>query len=188
MFWFLIPDWLERWYTSVSSVSQPWSRCPWVPQSGPPWSCGELKKRLVMQVYICSGMSREQLWDLVLPVMYRRRWGVLVRFWFWRLKVNQYLPNLDVEAPVWLDALERSYRPWQMAYFRPFSNIISIKTSRAARKNTSNMADVRQWRHRVTSLQVLYRSLLELMQRVPQPGLDANCEDMPTSSLFEIWI
>jgi hypothetical protein len=45
-----------------------------------------------------------------------------------------YLPNLDVEAPVWLDALERFYRPWQMAYFRPFSNVISIKTSRAVRK------------------------------------------------------
>jgi hypothetical protein len=48
------------------------------------------------------------------------------------MKVNEYLPNLDVEAPVWLDALERFYR--QMAYFRPFSNVISIKTSRAARK------------------------------------------------------
>jgi hypothetical protein len=30
--------------------------------------------------------------------------------------------------------LERFYRPWQMAYFRPFSSVISIKTSRAARK------------------------------------------------------
>jgi hypothetical protein len=50
------------------------------------------------------------------------------------MKVNEYLPNLDDEAPVWLDALERLYRPWQMAYFRPFSNVISIKTSRAARK------------------------------------------------------
>jgi hypothetical protein len=27
-----------------------------------------------------------------------------------------------------------------MAYFRPFSNVIFIKTTRAARKNTSNMA------------------------------------------------
>jgi hypothetical protein len=27
-----------------------------------------------------------------------------------------------------------------MAYFRQFSNVISIKTSRAAQKNTSNMA------------------------------------------------
>jgi hypothetical protein len=50
------------------------------------------------------------------------------------MKVNEYLPNLDVEAPVWLDALERFYPPWQMAYFRPFSNVISIKTTRAARK------------------------------------------------------
>jgi hypothetical protein len=73
------------------------------------------------------------------------------------MKVNEYIPNLDVAAPVWLDALEHLCRPWQMAYFRPFSNVISIKTSRAAReKNTSNMADVRRWRHRVTSLQVLY--------------------------------
>jgi hypothetical protein len=30
--------------------------------------------------------------------------------------------------------LERFCRPWQMAYFRPFSNVISIKMSRAARK------------------------------------------------------
>jgi hypothetical protein len=50
------------------------------------------------------------------------------------MKVNEYLPDLDVEAPAWLDALERFYRPWQMAYFRPFSNVISIKTTRAARK------------------------------------------------------
>jgi hypothetical protein len=28
----------------------------------------------------------------------------------------------------------------EMAYFRPFSNVISIKTYHAARKNTSNMA------------------------------------------------
>jgi hypothetical protein len=33
------------------------------------------------------------------------------------MKVNEYLPNLDVEAPVWLDALECFYRPWHMAYF-----------------------------------------------------------------------
>jgi hypothetical protein len=40
---------------------------------------------------------------------------------------------LDVEVPVWFDALERFYWPWKMAYFRPFSNV-SIKTSIAARK------------------------------------------------------
>jgi hypothetical protein len=45
------------------------------------------------------------------------------------MKVNEYLPNLDVEVPVWFDALERFYRPWKMAYCRPFSNVISIKTS-----------------------------------------------------------
>jgi hypothetical protein len=50
------------------------------------------------------------------------------------MKVNEYLPNLDVEAPAWLDALERFYRPWQMAYFRPFSNVIFIKMTRAVRK------------------------------------------------------
>jgi hypothetical protein len=43
------------------------------------------------------------------------------------MKVKEYLPNLDVEAPAWLDALERFYRPWQ-------HNVISIKTTRAARK------------------------------------------------------
>jgi hypothetical protein len=41
---------------------------------------------------------------------------------------------IDVEIPVWFDALERFYRPWNMAYFRPFSNVISIKTSCAAQK------------------------------------------------------
>jgi hypothetical protein len=76
------------------------------------------------------------------------------------MKVNEYLPNLDVEAPVWLEALERFYRPRQMAYFRPFSNVISIKTSARREKNTSNMADVRRWRHRVTSLQVLYKGVI----------------------------
>jgi hypothetical protein len=50
------------------------------------------------------------------------------------MKVNEYLPNLDVEDPVWCDALERYYRPRKMAYFRPFSNVISIKTSHVARK------------------------------------------------------
>jgi hypothetical protein len=34
----------------------------------------------------------------------------------------------------WLDALERFYRPSQMAYFRLFSNVIYIKTSCAAWK------------------------------------------------------
>jgi hypothetical protein len=62
------------------------------------------------------------------------------------MKVNEYLPNLDVEAPVWLDALERFCRPWQkIAFFRPFSNVISINTSHAARKNTSD--DVIAWCH-----------------------------------------
>jgi hypothetical protein len=50
------------------------------------------------------------------------------------MKVNEYLPNLDVEVPVWFDALERFYRPWNMAYFWPFSNVISIKTSCATQK------------------------------------------------------
>jgi hypothetical protein len=60
--------------------------------------------------------------------------------------------------------MERFYRPWQMAYFRPLSNVgISIKTARAARKNTSNMADVGRWHHRVTSLQVLYSLGLVMM-------------------------
>jgi hypothetical protein len=73
------------------------------------------------------------------------------------MKVNEYFTNLDVEAPAWLDALERFYRPWQMAYFRPLSNVISIKRPARREKNTSNMADGRRWRHRVTSLQVLNR-------------------------------
>jgi hypothetical protein len=31
-------------------------------------------------------------------------------------------------SSVWFDSLERFYRPWKIAYFRPFSNVISIKT------------------------------------------------------------
>jgi hypothetical protein len=50
------------------------------------------------------------------------------------MKVNEYLPNLGVEVPVWFDALERFHRPWKIAYFLPFSNVISIKTSRAAQQ------------------------------------------------------
>jgi hypothetical protein len=84
--------------------------------------------------------------------------------------VLQYavLSVVNVEAPVWYDALERFYRPWQMAYFRPFSNVISIKTSHAVRKNSSNMADVRRWCHRVTSLQILYAGILQNLHRKTQ--------------------
>jgi hypothetical protein len=35
----------------------------------------------------------------------------------------------------------------KIAYFLLFSNVISIETSRAARKNTSNMVDGHRWRH-----------------------------------------
>jgi hypothetical protein len=66
------------------------------------------------------------------------------------MKVNEYLPNLGVEVPVWFDALERFYRPWEMAYFRPFSNV--IKTSRAARKKYLQYGGDHRWRH----VQVLY--------------------------------
>jgi hypothetical protein len=102
------------------------------------------------------------------------------------MKVNEYLPNLDVEALVWLDALERFYRPWQMAYFRPFSNVISIKTSRAARKKylqygrgpymTIWRADVRRWCHRVTSLQVLYWQGLSVTQNISTSTLKGDTE------------
>jgi hypothetical protein len=51
-----------------------------------------------------------------------------------------------------IDALERFYRPWQMAYFLPFSNVFSIKTSRAARKKYLQYGG----RPSMTSLQVLY--------------------------------
>jgi hypothetical protein len=47
------------------------------------------------------------------------------------MKVNEYLPNLDVEVPVWFDALGTFLSALKMAYLRPFSNIISIKTARA---------------------------------------------------------
>jgi hypothetical protein len=44
------------------------------------------------------------------------------------------------------------YRPWKMTYFRPFSNIISIKTSRAARTKYLQHGGEHRWRH----VQVLY--------------------------------
>jgi hypothetical protein len=71
-------------------------------------------------------------------------------------KTNEYLPNLDVEAPVWLDALERFYRPWQWPIFVHFLTLFPLKRPERRERNTSNMADVRRWTHRVTSLQVLY--------------------------------
>jgi hypothetical protein len=61
------------------------------------------------------------------------------------MKVNEYLPNLDVEVPIWFDALERFYRPWKIAYFRPFSNVISIKMSRAARKKYLQHGGDHRW-------------------------------------------
>jgi hypothetical protein len=69
------------------------------------------------------------------------------------MKVNEYLPNLDVEAPAWLNALERFYRP----YFRPFSNVISIKTTCAARKKIApiwrtSVDDVIAWCHCKSSI------------------------------------
>jgi hypothetical protein len=63
------------------------------------------------------------------------------------MRVNEYLPNFDVEAPVWFYAFERFYRPWKMAYFWPFSNVISIKTSCAARKKYLQHGGDRRWRN-----------------------------------------
>jgi hypothetical protein len=59
------------------------------------------------------------------------------------MKLNEYLPNLDVEVPVWFDALERLYRSWKITYFRPFSNVISIKTSNMAATVGDVMDDVK---------------------------------------------
>jgi hypothetical protein len=67
------------------------------------------------------------------------------------MKVNEYLPNLDVEAPAWLDALEPFYRPWQMAYFRPFSNVISINGKIPPIWRT-DVDDVIAWRHCKSSI------------------------------------
>jgi hypothetical protein len=46
--------------------------------------------------------------------------------------------------------------PWQMGFFGRFLTLFALKRPAWREKNTSNMADVRRWRHRVTSLQVLY--------------------------------
>jgi hypothetical protein len=78
-------------------------------------------------------------------------------FFNFQENLNEYLPDLDVEAPVWLEALERFHRHWQMAYFGHFLTLFQLKRPAQREKNTSNMADVRRWRHHVTSLQVLYR-------------------------------
>jgi hypothetical protein len=77
------------------------------------------------------------------------------------MKVNEYLPNLDIEVPVWSEALERFYRPWKMAYFRPFSNVISIKTSRAVRKKYLQHGGDYRWRHEWSHVQVLYTITIE---------------------------
>jgi hypothetical protein len=47
--------------------------------------------------------------------------------------------NLDVEVPVWFDALEPFYRPWKIAYFQLFSNV-PLKRPARRKKYTSNMA------------------------------------------------
>jgi hypothetical protein len=61
------------------------------------------------------------------------------------MKVNEYLPNFDVEAPVSFDALERFYRPWQMAYFRQFSNVISMLKLPARREKIPPMLHFWHW-------------------------------------------
>jgi hypothetical protein len=58
------------------------------------------------------------------------------------MKVNEYLPNLDVEAPVWLDALEHFYRPWQMA-----------RREKIPPTWRTSVDDVIAWRHCKSSIQ-----------------------------------
>jgi hypothetical protein len=78
------------------------------------------------------------------------------------MKVNEYLPNLDVEAPVWLDALNVSIGPDKWPIFGRFLTLFPLKHPTRREKNTSNMADIRRWRHRVMSLQVFYTILGDL--------------------------
>jgi hypothetical protein len=47
-----------------------------------------------------------------------------------------------------------------MAYFRPFSNVISTKTSRAARKKYLQHGGDHRWRHGWRHVQVLYSLIL----------------------------
>jgi hypothetical protein len=49
-----------------------------------------------------------------------------------------------------------SIGPDKWPIFGRFPTLFALKRPARHEKNTSNMADVRRWRHRVTSLQVLY--------------------------------
>jgi hypothetical protein len=56
------------------------------------------------------------------------------------------------------------YRPRKMVYFRPFSNVISIKTSRAGRKKYLQYGG----HPSMTSVQVLYTVCTQLNDRRPK--------------------
>jgi hypothetical protein len=53
-----------------------------------------------------------------------------------------------------------SIGPDKWPIFGRFLTLFPLKRPAPREKNTSNMADVRRWRHRVTSLQVLYTLLI----------------------------
>jgi hypothetical protein len=56
------------------------------------------------------------------------------------LDEGKNLPNLDVEFPVWFDALERFYRPETWYIFGRFLTLFPLKRPARREKNTSNMA------------------------------------------------
>jgi hypothetical protein len=57
------------------------------------------------------------------------------------MKVNECLPNLDVEVPVRFDALERFYiGPEKWPIFGRFLTLFPLKRPARREKNTSNMA------------------------------------------------
>jgi hypothetical protein len=90
------------------------------------------------------------------------------------MRVNEYIPNLDVEAPVWLDALERFYRPWQL---------FQLKRPARREKNTSNMADVRP---SMTSSRDVTASPL-YMESVKNPyWMQYNCYIMPENLFIHV--
>jgi hypothetical protein len=100
----------------------------------------------------------------------------------WKVFIYLHLENLD-EVPVWFYALERFYRPWKWPIFGRFLTLFPLKRLGLREKNTSNMAGVRRWRHRVTSLQVLYLHFV-----IPKLGCSTWLYLGVTSLCLDTWM
>jgi hypothetical protein len=84
---------------------------------------------------------------------------------------------------VMTDALERFYWPWKIAYFRPFSNVISIQTFRVARKKYLQHGGDHRWRHGWHHVQVLYMCVCGGREGQVYPGSTLREATMEMPSL-----